>query len=142
VANDLLKEGKQIKIEARGYSMYPTIKQGNTVYIEAYSKLEEVLVGDVIAWKKGSNIILHRVINIYGSGNNTFFETRGDGSLNTDPPLTYDKILGKAVLVETGKRSWSLVSGTLLPEWKYWLNKRMVWLKLKFNKLIKMLKNG
>lgn len=141
IANDLLKEGKQLMIEARGYSMYPTIKPGETVYIKACNIEEDVAPGNIIAWKNGNDIILHRVVSIYGSDHNTFFITRGDGSLNNDSPIKFNQIVGKAIRIDSGGKSRTPDSEAIIPGWKYRYNKRRVWMILKFAKLIKMLKN-
>jgi len=142
IANDLLKEGKKIRIEAKGYSMYPTIKPGYNVYIEVYRNPDEVDCGDIIAWKQDENIILHRVVHSYESDNKNYFITRGDGSLQSDSPVQFNHIVGKAIRVESGKKTWVPTSKTYIPEWKYRRNKKLVWFILKFRKMIKLLRNG
>lgn len=141
IANDLLQEGKKLRIEAKGYSMYPTIKPGYTVYIEAHSNPEEVNCGDIIAWKHDENVILHRVVHTYESNNTIYLLTRGDGSLNYDQPVQYNQIIGKATLIESEKNSWMPSSKKSIPEWKYSYNKRLVWFIMKYRKLLKLIRN-
>ena len=142
IANDLLKEGHRLRIEAKGYSMYPTIKPGCNVYLDPCSKTDEVTLGDIIAWKQDENVILHRVVQISEIDNNIQYITRGDGSLNYDTPVKFHQILGKATLIESGRRKWVPVSKESIPEWKYHCNKNQVSLISKIRKMIKLLRIG
>jgi len=142
IANDLLKEGKKLRIEAKGYSMYPTIKPGYTVHIEAYDNPAEVAQGDIIAWRKDEKVILHRIVHILKSDNNTSFITRGDSLLKPDVPVQFQHIVGKAIRVESGTGSWVPAPKTFIPEWKYRYNKKKLWFILKLKKLISLLRNG
>jgi len=142
IASNLLKEGKKIRITARGYSMYPAIKPGYIVYLESCKNWHNVDIGDIIAIKQDENIILHRVIYIFESNKKPYFMTRGDASLSSDSPVQFNQIVGKAILIESGKSRWKSMPGKFIPEWKYLFNKRKVWIILKFRKLFKILCNG
>ncbi|MFZ0281897.1 MAG: S24/S26 family peptidase, partial [Bacteroidales bacterium] len=60
----LLAEGKTLKVKAEGYSMYPTIKPGSVIYIEPAERGNEPVPGEIIAWKKESGFVVHRLIKV------------------------------------------------------------------------------
>lgn len=66
-------------------SMAPTIKKGDVVVIEKidgkYNLLEN---GQVIAYKHGNIIVVHRLINIVESDNKYYFYTKGDANEGDD----------------------------------------------------------
>ena len=142
IASELITEGKKLRIIAKGYSMYPTIKPGYTVYLESYKSRDEVNPGDIIALKQNEIIILHRIIFVFESENKKYLMTRGDASLTSDAPVEFNQIIGKAVLIETEKKKWEPVRVDFIPERKYLFNKRKVWVILNFRKMIKILRDG
>lgn len=96
----LLSEGKTIRIKAEGYSMYPSIKPGAVIYIEPLVKGEIPPAGGIIAWKRETGLVVHRLIRTFKEGERTVFITRGDSKLSDDPPVTYENIAGKVVMIE------------------------------------------
>ena len=137
VVNSLVKEGRNLKIEARGYSMFPTIKPGYTVIIKSYNNIEEAATGDIIAWLRDNEITLHRLIHIYESNNIKYFITRGDGALSSDLPVSYNDIIGKAIYLENKNQRWEPDSIIFIPEWKYRINKKRATNIAKLRKLIR-----
>lgn len=59
-----------------GKSMYPLIKQGDSVYIR-FMKPEDCRVGDIVAFKRDNATIVHRIIKKIGNG----FIEKGDFQL-------------------------------------------------------------
>jgi signal peptidase I len=99
----LLAEGKTIRVKADGISMYPTIKPGSVIYIEPFGKGIDPLPGEIIAWKRDSGFVVHRLIRTYEKEDRKYFVTRGDSSLAEDDPVLFDQIAGKVVKVENTK---------------------------------------
>ena len=60
---DLLNEGKSVRFEAPGKSMYPAILDGETLIVEPVVA-SAVQVGDIILYKSEEKLIAHRVISI------------------------------------------------------------------------------
>jgi hypothetical protein len=60
---DLLNEGKSVRFEAPGKSMYPAILDGETLIVEPVVP-SAVQVGDIILYKSEERLIAHRVISI------------------------------------------------------------------------------
>jgi signal peptidase I len=99
----LLSEGKTIKVRAEGYSMYPSIKPGSIIYIEPLKEGETPPPGEIIAWKKETGLIVHRVARIIENEKKVGLITRGDSSLAEDPPLQLAEIAGRVVRIEDVK---------------------------------------
>ena len=96
----LLAEGTILKIKANGYSMYPSIKPGTTIFIEPLEDYSNLLPGEIIAWKRESGFVVHRFVRSERRGNDIIYYTRGDSSKFEDKPVTRDQIAGKVVRIE------------------------------------------
>ena len=100
VGFSLLAEGRTIKVRADGFSMYPGIKPRSVIFIEPIQDFSDLSPGDIIAWKRDSGFVVHRLVRIFREEEETFVVTRGDSSLYEDDPVTADLIAGKVVKVE------------------------------------------
>ncbi|HBE41327.1 MAG TPA: hypothetical protein DDW27_09010 [Bacteroidales bacterium] len=99
----LLAEGRILKIKADGYSMYPSIKPGTTIFIETLAENKILLPGEIIAWKRESGFVVHRFARSEYKGNEVFYYTRGDSCIREDEPVTRDQIAGKVIRTEDRK---------------------------------------
>lgn len=141
----LLKEGKAIYINARlmSMSMYPFIKNGDRIKIEAVNK-ERIQVGNIVAMdtndmdredRKESALLIHRVVKITGCDANKTYFTKGDANKDSfDEPVTTELILGKITQI---KRK-GLEINFELPLWKF-LNKIIAKFSLRYPKLLSFL---
>lgn len=57
-------------------SMEPSIKTGSLCFIDTNIKYDDIKVGDIIAYKKGTDMITHRVVSITQDG----MVTKGDNN--------------------------------------------------------------
>lgn len=96
----LLSEGKTIKVKANGYSMYPSVKPGSVIYIEPLGDAENPSAGEVLAWKRDSGFIVHRLVRSYEEGGRTLYVTRGDSCTSEDSPFFSEHIAGRVVRIE------------------------------------------
>jgi signal peptidase I len=96
----LLAEGKTIRVKAEGISMYPSIKSGSVIFIEPFKQGAVPVRGDIIAWKRDSGIVVHRLVSTYKAKMQKYYVTRGDSSLVEDEPVLFEQIAGKVVRVE------------------------------------------
>lgn len=71
-----------------GGSMEPTIHIGSVAIIKKVD-VENIKVGDIIAFKTGKGQSLHRVIEILSSGGKPCFRTKGDANEDPDPWIVY-----------------------------------------------------
>ena len=142
LAAALLEEGKSIRLEASGYSMYPAIKAGNIIHIEPVSDPGDLVPGQIIAWKRDSDLVVHRIIRILESSNlssyNLLIQTRGDSSPSPDKPVSFTDIAGKVVQVEDGPVFIPPAAKTL-SETRYRINRIRVWCLILIKKLSKKL---
>ena len=108
VATGLLRDGYGVRFYAKGWSMYPTIKDGERITVEPVVP-SQVKRGDILLHHNGRGVIAHRVVRIgrkkallnpRNSVLGTFFILRGDASSTCDEPVEADQALGKVVSVE------------------------------------------
>lgn len=83
-----LNEYGYVDLVARGKSMYPAIKDGDTVRIIPREKYNE---NEIIAfWNKHEKIVIHRIII---ASNDRFF-TKGDNNTEFDRIVRKNDVLG------------------------------------------------
>ena len=133
LASGLLDEGRVVRIEASGYSMYPTIKPGNIIHIEPVKSPKDLNPGDIIAWKREDDLVVHRLIG-FDSSKGVSVITRGDSSGTPDRPVEFSIIAGKVVLIEKGNRKIIPVP-QLFPNWRYRFNSRICWFIIRFRRI-------
>ncbi|MBK9392286.1 MAG: S24/S26 family peptidase [Bacteroidetes bacterium] len=97
----LLSEGKTIRIKAHGYSMYPCIKPGSLILIEPIKIKGPPKPGEIIAIKRESGLIVHRLTRITVTSGITTYIARGDSNALEDGAITIGKIAGRIVGAES-----------------------------------------
>ena len=76
-------------------SMYPNIKVGDVVIVDQHKDYKDLKVGEVIAYKYGKVVIVHRLCDIVEIKGDYYFYTKGDNNENKDNYIIYpDTILG------------------------------------------------
>ena len=111
----LLNIGQSVRFKANGWSMHPTICDGEMIHVEPVLP-SQVRHGDIILYRSPRGITAHRVIHIQREANSIvspqghsfLITTRGDSLKVVDPPLTSDQILGKVFSVERDGRTVAL----------------------------------
>jgi len=132
----LLDEGKNLKIKAGGYSMYPSIKPGTTIFIEPLKADNDPAPGEIIAWKRESGFVVHRLVRLEKHGNDVIFFTRGDSCRYEDKAVTRDQIAGKVIRTENRKKR--IKKGReLIIKPSHLVNWIIVWLLLKIKRIFK-----
>ena len=140
VGFSLLAEGKTVRIRADGYSMFPSIKPGSVIYIEPLTDEQNPAPGDIIAWKRETGFVVHRLIRILREENNIRFITRGDSSVNEDKPVLKEQIAGKVIHTESssGKRKEARIKHISKPGYLY--NRLLVWFIIRLYKLSRIIR--
>jgi signal peptidase I len=134
----LLSEGKVIKIRADGYSMYPSVKPGSIVHIQAITEDTAPIPGEIVVWKRKSKFIVHRLIRIIQNNDNILYVTRGDSCSNEDAPDSADKLVGKVIRIEDPK-GYITTGNDLIRKPDYLLNRSLVRILIIFRKLMRIL---
>ncbi|MCS7134544.1 MAG: hypothetical protein NZ889_01650 [Candidatus Pacearchaeota archaeon] len=60
---------------------------------------EQIKVGDIISYKKGKEIISHRVVEVGKDEKGWFCKTKGDNNLFLDGKIRFEQIVGVLVIV-------------------------------------------
>ena len=134
----LLSEGKVIKIRADGYSMYPSVKPGSIVHIQAITEDTAPMPGEIVVWKRKSKFVVHRLIRIIQNNDNILYVTRGDSCSNEDAPDSADKLVGKVIRIEDPK-GYITTGNDLIRKPYYLLNRSLVRILIIFRKLMRIL---
>jgi signal peptidase I len=102
---DLLERGHKVRFLAPGWSMHPTIRNGEAVTVVPVSPLE-VRQGDIVFYRCNGNVFAHRVVGIEKQEEDALrFTLRGDALGSLDESVANHQILGKVVSVERGGHS-------------------------------------
>ena len=83
-----------------GYSMWPTLRQGDLIIAYKPSP-EDIHVGDIIIYKDyRGTLIIHRVIKVLNKGNKYYYVTKGDNNPYRDPmDVPYERVEGKVITI-------------------------------------------
>ena len=104
VSTELLRSGQGIRFRAPGRSMYPTIKEDETITVQPVSP-SAVQKGDIILYRCEKRVIAHRIVGIDKAGGGAIrFTMRGDASGASTEQLKPEQILGKVVCIKRGRR--------------------------------------
>jgi len=131
----LLAEGKSLKIRAEGYSMYPSIKPGSIILIEPLAETLPPSPGEIIAWKRESGFVVHRLVRIIKEGDKISFITRGDSCAYEDQPVKRDQIAGRVVQAESVTGRILSAGDSLIRKPCYLYNRLIVWGLVRLRKL-------
>lgn len=132
----LLAEGTTLRVKAEGYSMYPSIKPGSSLLIKPASDQSLLSPGEIIAWKRKSGLVVHRLIRIVKEDNRVFYITRGDSCAYEDPPVIPDRIAGKVIQVETPSGTIISAGDKLIRKPFYLYNRVIVWVMVRIGKVL------
>ena len=122
LSNQILSQGSSLCFRGRGWSMYPTIRDGDFVEVRPTS-ITDLGVGDVILCNRAGCVIVHRLVARWQRNGRGMLITKGDAVPHLDPPLSAGDVVGKVVAIERdGKR----VDLEAFPT--RWLNRLQGWL--------------
>ncbi|MGH9144341.1 MAG: S24/S26 family peptidase [Vicinamibacterales bacterium] len=100
---DALASGSAVRFQAEGVSMYPTIRDGETITVVAASA-DEVGGGDILLCRHGQRLLAHRVIAVATSGGGRVYELRGDAKASSDALVGASDVVGKVIDVRRNGR--------------------------------------
>jgi hypothetical protein len=132
---ELLAEGKVIRARAEGFSMYPFIRPGSMILLGPVNDETILSPGEIIAWKRESGFVLHRLVSIIRNDSETLYITRGDSCMNPDPPVKRDQISGRVLSVED-RRGRSREGEKLIARPRYFCNRLRIWCLFRMKRLM------
>lgn len=155
----VLDSGNSIELAATGYSMFPTLRQGDRVVIKPLTKGElpgrgaiivcidsgitaqrlngitEERHNDITTEHHNGILVMHRLVEIKdGDSGNSLLITRGDSGIENDKPWPQQQLLGVAVNCKRGKKE-HLVKTFIPGAWRYKYNRRLLWMFGKIKRL-------
>ena len=86
-----------------GNSMNPLIRAGDKLFV---AETKKIVIGDIVVYLRRKELRSHRLIR-FKKG---FILTKGDNAIFTDGLIRRDEIIGKVVLVQSGKKRLNLES--------------------------------
>lgn len=78
-------------------SMWPALKTWDVVFIEKVPR-EAIQKGDIVVWRHDGGYTIHRVVSL---GVKTL-ATKGDANFAEDAPISYDDVIGRALVRKSG----------------------------------------
>jgi len=99
IPEHLLGDGFNVRLNTRGFSMFPLIRTGDRIIIKP---VRSPAPGDVIVFKRNDELVCHRLRRISMKDGITFLQTKGDNQFKPDEPITLSDILGKVVEIDRG----------------------------------------
>ncbi len=94
----MLDEGRAVTVTAGGYSMWPSIRPGDTVVIGPYSE-GAAAAGQIVALRRDGGFVLHRVTEVITAGGSRLISTQGDAVTRADEPAGPEMVAGIVVSV-------------------------------------------
>ena len=127
----LLDEGITLRVRALGFSMYPTVKPGSIILLEPYPPMQQPEKGEIIAWKRDSGFVVHRLTGITEKENEKFFITRGDSSESEDLPVSEKQLAGRVIAIENPAGTIIRPATYIPSRFIYLRNRILAWLALR-----------
>jgi len=118
LAIEIAAQAPAIRLRVQGTSMFPLLQEGEFVLVKPVSA-EDLQPGDLIAFRRQNEVIMHRLVAINPEG----YITLGDHSSTLDPPVLSENILGCVAAIEKDGQQKSLWGGrwTIIHQSLAWL---------------------
>jgi len=104
----ILADGKIVRFEADGDSMYPLIRSGDRLLVEPVAP-RALRRGDVVLARLDRGLTAHRIVRIDGAT----ITMRGDNCDVDDPPFAPAQLLGRVRAVEREGRTFGTRRGLM-----------------------------
>lgn len=108
--------GGQHAIPVTGQSMWPTLREGDRVWVAL--GWEGVGRGDLIVYRRGEGLVVHRVVAVQPKSEGGLFITQGDNRRHRDAPVAPSQVIGLVTAFERRGRIRQMPSGFRL--WTGW----------------------
>jgi signal peptidase I len=104
LSRELLERDISIRFRVRGFSMRPSIQDGDFITVSSIEN-SSLKIGDVVFYSTAeNNVIVHRVINKYGKNGNMNSLIKGDAGFGPPERVNSQDVLGKVVAIERNGR--------------------------------------
>ena len=112
IAQHWVAGGEPAEIGVSGNSMWPFLRDGDTVLVEPGGA--GVVPGDIVVYFLGEALLIHRAVRTSRSPEGCLVSTKGDFALSPDPGMVGERdLVGKAVAVKRGHTRINLRAGPM-----------------------------
>jgi ATP-binding cassette subfamily B protein len=94
LVENLLNENHPLNFNMQGFSMFPTLKEGDSGIVEKWNP-EDLVAGDIVVFKANNKLVAHRLIQVAIRDGVQWFTAKGDKNTFTDEPFTAEAFVGK-----------------------------------------------
>jgi len=103
LAGEVLRSFGNLRFEATGWSMLPSMWPGDTLMVERVS-LNQIHLGDVVLVGRNGRLCAHRVVSRPEDTETLRWVTQGDAMCAPDPPVNECELLGRvSYLIRAGR---------------------------------------
>jgi len=103
VVAEALQYRGQVALRVYGTSMLPWVRSGDVAMIHNVS-LDTVRCGDVVLFRRGDRLYVHRIVEKRGWRGGARFLAKGDANPHADGVIGQEEILGRVVNLYRGTR--------------------------------------
>ncbi len=103
----LLNDNNRLSFRMKGYSMFPTLREGDVGVVSKCSP-REVKVGDIVVFRSGNKLIAHRLIKITDKEGQQIFIAKGDKNSFNDEPFSASQLEGKLETITRSKKTFKV----------------------------------
>lgn len=98
---EVLERGETTVFRVYGYSMLPTIVNGDVAHVVRFDAADAKL-GDVLVYKRGRSLYVHRLVSKSRDSKTGSLKliTAGDGLTYLDMPIDEASVIGKVIAIE------------------------------------------
>lgn len=118
LAVHVLEGGHDLRFRARGFSMFPLVRDGDILDVQPTGEAS-IGSGEIVLYRSpGRGIVVHRVVGILRQEEEDILLVKGDAATVPDPQVPASKVLGRVVGIERGGRRrspWSWASRRSVP---------------------------
>jgi len=103
LVQEFIDTGNSFRFQARGRSMWPTIRDGELLHVKPIGK-GQLKLGEIVLFRHGGEFKAHRIIG----RNRDSVLTRGDACIDADGWIAIPEILGRVVAAESDGRDTTI----------------------------------
>jgi signal peptidase I len=115
IVEGILRDGHSVRFRASGWSMHPTIRNGEIITVAPLGQLP-IQTGEIVLYRRDRATIAHRVVRVQSTADGSSeLIVRGDAADCCDRPTPIGQVIGRVLAVE---RNQALVRLDLVhPHW-------------------------
>jgi len=111
LSQEVLKRGQRLRFQVKGDSMFPAVRDGDTLDVEPLTS-QRVRKDDIVFYKSPRGMMVaHRAVRVFDAGGALRVVARGDANTGEAEEVDAREVLGRVVAVERRGRALRLDRG-------------------------------